>query len=721
MSGAGKRSRINAGTGQRYFYIVITVITFMGCSSGKAVIDGEDGKMTGYHCEADPRCLCFRARDHRNSVIVCEDKVLLRRMVDPRALVFYEMECMGKTEVDPYQYLSMMLFASFSAPPNVCTNRARLDVSNCSAPSPALSALFRAGNRGSIGGWRDLPLEILKIHCKESENVHLSKLHWSGLEQLKKLTLVCPKLSEVDEDLLVGMSKRLECLKITETEVRDLPERFFTDMESMKTLDLRRNKLKSLRRSFLSGMRNLEILDLGENVIESIDDDIFLQTERLTCIQLAKNLLKALPTSLCSLGKLETLYAEYNRISFIPQDCLNSLPTLSQIYLNDNKLLTLGFASERTAHTNNKVLSSGETLLNSPSTPEQSGNLNKPWIGMSFIEYLRLDNNSLSSLPYEAFYRMDGLKELSISSNRITYLPENIFSRNKILTVLLASNNLFINIPATLLRNNTRLRKLDLSHNFIETLDSDFFSDSTSLCYIHINNNRIRHLPDKIFKPFEAQWMGCEEFVLDLSGNRLEDVPQLSLPRLTHLNLSENHLTLIKPYMLTQTPRLQELNLSHNLIQTIANPLELDEYGVLFSKYLDNLQVIDLSSNRLTVYPSISPVLITLKHLNLSSNYITEFAFKPEMRRPFFIDTSLETFDMSRNRLRSVEFFDHWLWKSGKMKHVDLSYNLIDLGECSEYMHRKRFVWGCLSPLHKLAALEDSNHFVPIHVAKCFL
>ncbi|XP_046408302.1 leucine-rich repeat-containing protein 15-like [Ischnura elegans] len=301
---------------------------------------------------------------------------------------------------------------------------------------------------------------------------------------------------------------------------------------------------------------------------------------------------------------------------------------------------------------------------------------------------------------------MDGLQFLNISSNRITFLPQNIFSRNENLMELLASNNLFTNIPATLLRNNTRLRKLDLSHNFIETLDLDFFSASTSLCYIYINDNRIRHLPKKIFKPFEGKRWGCKEFVLDMSRNLLEDVPELSLPLLTNLSLSENNLTWIKYDMLWQAGNLKEVNISHNLIHTIDGRLELDEYHVLFENHLLNLEVIDLSSNRLTVLPSIAFFAKTLKHLNFSNNYITELAFKPERRAREVKYLPLETFDMSGNRLKSVEFFGDWLWHFEKTKYVDLSRNRIELDGCLEHVHFSRLVWGCLTSLRWLPALE---------------
>ncbi|XP_046408073.1 chaoptin-like [Ischnura elegans] len=677
----------------------------MGCSSEKLETDSEDGVMMGFHCKAEPKCLCFEMRSP-DSFIVCEDKVFLSRWTGAGVPVYYKMECMGEIEIDPYHYLPVILHANISAPYFMYTDSARLDVSNCSAPSRSQSVLFGALSTGSIGGWKDLPLESFTINCQQSKNVHLSKQHLSGLKQLKRLILICPKLAKLDEDLLSGTSKRLENLQIIDTQVRDLPERFFADMEAMKSLYLRQNKLKSLGRSFLSSMRSLEVIDLSKNEIKSLDDDVFLKTEKLSHVQLSENLLTTLPTSLCSLRKLEFLLAGYNRITFIPQECLCNMPHLSLVSLNGNKLVTLGLTPEGMAPTYKKVLSSDEKFPNLSSIQEKPANLNNAWIGSSLIKDLFLDNNLLSSLPDDAFYGMDGLQFLNISSNRITYLPQDIFSRNENLIELLASNNLFANVPAALLRNNTRLDKLDLSHNFIETLDLDFFSASTSLCYIYINDNRIRHLPDEIFKPFQEKRWGCNKFVLDMSRNLLEDVPELSLPLLTNLRLSENNLTWIKYDILWQAGNLKEVNISHNLINTIDGRLELDEYYVLFENYLLNLEVIDLSSNRLTMLPSIAFFAKTLKHLNVSNNYITEFAFKPERREREVKYLPFETFDMSGNRLKSVKFFGDRLWHFEKTKYVDLSRNRIELDGCYEHVHSTRLVWGCLTSLCRLSALE---------------
>ena len=126
------------------------------------------------------------------------------------------------------------------------------------------------------------------------------------------------------------------------------------------------------------------------------------------------------------------------------------------------------------------------------------------------------------------------------------------------------------------------LRSLDLSFNAIEHLDSTMFANTPRLLSLNLANNRLTILPDNIFiglnslrtldlssNPIRANYPDLLTFVqrlqvlrladvemtslpiiplkllnvLDLSGNRLMDVPFLSaegVPSLRHFNLSRN-------------------------------------------------------------------------------------------------------------------------------------------------------------------------------------
>ncbi|XP_046402678.1 leucine-rich repeats and immunoglobulin-like domains protein 1 isoform X2 [Ischnura elegans] len=175
-----------------------------------------------------------------------------------------------------------------------------------------------------------------------------------------------------------------------------------------------------------------------------------------------------------------------------------------------------------------------------------------------------------------------------------------------------------------------------------------------------------------------------------MSRNSLEDIPELPIPELKHLNLSENQLTSVQIDMFFELSRLRELNLSHNLLHTLEYSFRTGEY--LFSI----LEVIDLSSNQLTKLKSgFHYFMPNLKHLNISSNSITEFEGK-DIGWTSHHELKLETFDMSRNRLKYVDFVEPW-FLLGNVKHVSLSHNDIDLKGCREFADLKRLVWGCRS------------------------
>ncbi|XP_046408474.1 platelet glycoprotein V-like [Ischnura elegans] len=428
MPGAPKRSGFNVNMGQRYICIGIIMISIMGCYSEKSSRDSEHGGMNGFHCKEDPRCLCFKVKDRGYYEMFCEDKVFISRSEFDYKTVQYYIECNAQSEVDPYHYLAIFLFSNFPTYNYTFANNAELSVHNCSAPSSNQQVVFEDWSSGSIGGLRDLPLEKLEIHCEKSKTLHFSMRHWSALEKLKELTIICPNLPMFDKDLFSRISKRLETLAIKNTGIQYLPERFLTGIDTIELLDLRSNKLRSLGRNFLSRLRNLEELYLAENEIERMDNDIFLKTENLAHLDLKRNSFKTLPTSLCRLKKLEILEAEYNLITFIPQECLNSLQSLLYFTIHSNKLVTLGLPSVSITPILYKVLSSDIKFPNSSSIREESGNLNNAWIGWSWVLCLHLNNNSLSSLPDKAFYGMNHLKSWIFPATELriylkTYFP----------------------------------------------------------------------------------------------------------------------------------------------------------------------------------------------------------------------------------------------------------------------------------------------------------
>lgn len=131
--------------------------------------------------------------------------------------------------------------------------------------------------------------------------------------------------------------------------------------------------------------------------------------------------------------------------------------------------------------------------------------------------------------------------------------------------------------------------------------------ESCTCTDITIGHREVKHARcESIEALHDKQW---PVFSLDLSGLSLTKVPATveKLRNLTHLNLSNNHITEVARV----SQRIQELNLSHNRIGS----------GKL-TKLPTNIRKLNLAHNHITVVPHALTKLVHLHELELSGNPI---------------------------------------------------------------------------------------------------
>lgn len=249
------------------------------------------------------------------------------------------------------------------------------------------------------------------------------------------------------------------------------------------------------------------------------------------------------------------------------------------------------------------------------------------------LQVLNLAHNFLPEVSYDTFRTLGDLRIVDLSYNNLRSLPDNLFIGDD-LEMLDLSHNQLTKIPVTALSNVAALTlcQLDLSHNHIGAIHSMDLSNKFRVKII------FQVLNVFIYFIIISQRLSN----LDLSHNRLvrlEDAAFTTLPNLAILDLSHNDelelfgrvfnglentlvelsLENISIYQAPDLPlpKLRVLIISNNELPSIPPELAVN---------MTSLRVLDLSQNDLTAVPLITHSLPNLRSLALAGNPITSLS-----------------------------------------------------------------------------------------------
>ena len=192
------------------------------------------------------------------------------------------------------------------------------------------------------------------------------------------------------------------------------------------------------------------------------------------------------------------------------------------------------------------------------------------------------------------------------------------------------------------------LVKLIAADNEIHSLDDNFFPIGDTL------GDADNDHPGSIFGGLE---------VLDLHGNVLEAISPgiAAMKHLTTMNVSKNRLDNHCLSTIGRIKNLRELRIADNEIKGCINPEVFNA---------SSLEILDLSKNGITEFPSTTSKLSNLRALLLSANRLSSL---PE---ELFTSMSLRELDVSRNCLKGY-LFPIGANGSTTMKSLDVSYNAL--------------------------------------------
>ncbi|XP_055011375.1 leucine-rich repeat-containing G-protein coupled receptor 5-like [Boleophthalmus pectinirostris] len=262
---------------------------------------------------------------------------------------------------------------------------------------------------------------------------------WTGLcpdmcrcdtKDEKDLTVNCVErgLSKVPANL----SQFTTILDLSMNVVKELPERAFGQMCSLRELRLAGNRLQQIHSEAFSGLHTLTTLTLHDTGLKTVPSEALNELKNLQSLCLDANRLSAVPSlSFRGLSSLRLLRLEDNHLEQTPGGALAHVPRLQALSLGMNRLKVL---SPRSFHRLTELL-----LLQLQHN--QIHSLSPTcFYGLHQLQTLDLSFNRLHSFP-SAFQLLTSLQRLNLQNNWINFIPENALRGNPSLKKLILLNN----------------------------------------------------------------------------------------------------------------------------------------------------------------------------------------------------------------------------------------------------------------------------------------
>jgi len=224
----------------------------------------------------------------------------------------------------------------------------------------------------------------------------------------------------------------------------------------------------------------------------------------------------------------------------------------------------------------------------------------------SRMKYLYLQHNAISAISDTALANATNLVWLMMHHNQLSSdkISKKAFSKMQGLERLYLQHNNLTRIPPGLPRS---LRDLRLNGNSISKITPAALEGMDNLTVLYLHDNAV--------KDMSAALKGLSSLILlDVSGNKLEKVPDGLPEHLHQLYLESNSISAVPENFLSHFTQLQYIRMSHN---------QLTDKGIPPNTFnVSGLVELDLSYNKLERIP---PVSSSLEHLYLQANQIKEF------------------------------------------------------------------------------------------------
>ncbi|KAM3624030.1 uncharacterized protein V6R79_018266 [Siganus canaliculatus] len=583
-----------------------------------------------------------------------------------------------------------------SIPPNLPRNITSLDMSHNTlrrippesvAPYPGLVHLdvgFNSIIKLEQSLCQTLPL-LLTLNVEHNQVLHLRKEDLSSCTGLTQLVLASNRLRLQGEPF-----SELQSLKYLDVSINSLSSASLgskPQLPNLVKLNLGSNTFSSLRKqdfSFLNQSHSLQVLNLSALSLRTLEPGCFQPIAHLRtlimdrsnmgtpiirklCSELSGTAIDALSlrkmkmvelanTTLTGLQKTNLTFLDlsWNGMGTVEAGSFQWLPSLHTLLMEENNIKHLtkdtfqGLKSLKSLD-----LTKALAKARSSAAPVIANFSFEP---LSALESLTLKNNSFWELSENTFTGLTSLTELDLSWTSYT-------SHRNI------SNGTFASL------SGSPLRKLNLRGTAIAQINPGCFSALRQLTVLLLDSNFIRQtLTGQEFEgldQLEEIHMSLNFQKVDLSSTSFVSVPNLRvltlgkslqatalnvdpspfrpLSRLTFLDLSNNNIANIRASLLEGLGNLKVLKLQHNNLARLWKKANLGG-PVLFLSGAPNLTTLLLDSNGLDEIPSQALKGLTELHeLSLGNNLLDS------LKDSIFDDlTSLRILFLQKNLITAV-------------------------------------------------------------------
>nr|CAD7404206.1 unnamed protein product [Timema cristinae] len=458
----------------------------------------------------------------------------------------------------------------------------------------------------------------------------LTWLHPRAMARLPVLTELALRGNRLMDAGMVSRSVRdlpaLSTLRLDDNLIERLGEASFVDLPALREVHITGNRILDIHRGAFHRVPELRKLDLSHNFVRHIHPESFLLRsdsglEELWLVGNAVDHVGELRALLEALPRLRYLDLSHNYLEEIPYGALRGHPTLERLHLDDNRIRHV----QREAFMAMPALRELRLRNNSLSNYAEGPLWNLPGLKVRsvLVSYRQPSGIYKSRGEEEGFILVSYRQPSGIYKSRgeeegcilVSYRqPSGIYKSGGeeegfILGLDLSYNDLQ-RLDARLLANLPSLRRLDVSGNVLSMVDPATFLPTPALEHVNLSGNALTSFHPATFRhllnlyELDLGWNRMREIVpglprgieyLHMARNQVTSLPHspspdLILPSLKLLDLTDNGIHHIPPRTFEALSQLKWLRLGGNSLQN----LEDDSLNGL-----TRLEELDLHENRL--------------------------------------------------------------------------------------------------------------------------